>query len=116
VRTESNQHYTYTLQSNSSILRGTQLICQKVGDKIIAIPISRVLSVRNKTDKDQTQTTNIDSNFDSKKATKGEIVKQLDGKLRTYQYQQEILSLETWASYRINRPTAQIQPESAKKA
>jgi hypothetical protein len=53
---------------------------------------------------------------DSKKATKGEIVKQLDGKLRTYQYQQEILSLETWASYRINRPTAQIQLESAKKA
>lgn len=112
MRTENNEHYTYTLQSNSSILRGTQLICQKVGDKIIAIPISRVLSMRNKTDKDQTQTTNIDS----KKATKGEIVKQLEGKLRTYQYQQEILSLETWASYRINRPTAQIQLESAKKA
>lgn len=64
---------------------------------MLARPIAKILSQQPHTD---TETT-TSANLDSKKATKGEIVRQLEGRLRTHQYQKEILGLEHWVEYRV---------------
>lgn len=97
IRTESSEAHTYKLQSTATTLRGTQLLLHRVGDKVFAVPIEKVLAMRNQVERVQGEATSIDS----KKATKGEIVKQLEARLRTYQFQQEVLGTEEWAPYRI---------------
>ena len=69
--------------------------------------------MRAKTESDQTQTTSIDP----KKATKGEIVRQIESKLRTYQYQKEIQGQEEWTEYKISKQQEGqiIQHEEHKK-
>lgn len=97
VRNEEGDTHSIKMQSESVNLRGTQLLLQKVGDKVYAVPIEKVMAMRNYVEKPKGELTNIDS----KKATKGEIVKQIESRLRTYQFQQEVLGGEEWAQYRI---------------
>lgn len=106
VRNEENETHNFKVQSQASTLRGTQLLLQKVGDKVYAVPIDKVLTMRNYVEKPKGELTNIDS----KKATKGEIVKQIESKLRTFQFQQEVLGGEEWIPYRIvKNPNAGIE-------
>lgn len=97
VRTENAEAHSYKLQSAATTLRGTQLLLCKQGDHIIAVPLEKVLAMRNTAERTQGEVSNIDS----KKATKGEIVKQLEARLRTFQFQQDILGTEEWAPYRL---------------
>lgn len=97
VRLDGAEAHTYKLHSAATTLRGTQLLLVKQGDKVVAVPIEKILSMRNQVERQQGEATNIDS----KKATKGEIVKQLEARLRTYQYQQDILGTEEWGPFRI---------------
>ncbi len=87
------------MQSSAIASRGTQLILQKVGDKIIAIPVKRTLAMRPSSETDASEA----QGPDSRKATKGEVVKQLEARLRTYAYQREVLALEPWSNLRLRK-------------
>ena len=99
LKTEDGNPHVYKLQSQASNFRGMQLLCEKVNGKVYAVPIVRNLAMRNTVENERSASAPLDS----KKATKGEIVKQLESRLRTFQFQQEILGLEAWAEYRMNR-------------
>lgn len=109
VKTENSEPHTYKLVSSATTLRGTQLLLCKQGDKVVAVPIEKLLSMRNQVERQQGEIANIDS----KKATKGEIVKQIEARLRTYQYQQDVLGTEEWSQFRIVK-NGQHHPEIKK--
>lgn len=104
VKAEGSDNYKFKLTSKFSNYRGNQFICKKVGDSIVFVPISKSLAVRNALEEEATTQTNIDAS----KVTKGEILKQLEFKLRTHQYQTELLALEPWETYRIDHNPTNI--------
>jgi len=98
-KTEDGSAHTYKLHSQASNMRGLQLLCEKVDGKVYAVPIVRHLAMRNTVESERSASVPLDS----KKATKGEIVRQLESRLRTFQYQQEIMGLEAWVDFKIAR-------------
>ena len=98
-KTEDGSTHAYKLQSQACNMRGLQLLCEKVQGKVFAVPVLRHLAMRNTAESERAASVPLDS----KKATKGEIVRQLESRLRTFAYQQEILGLEAWVDYKLAR-------------
>jgi hypothetical protein len=104
VKADGNDNYKFKLASQYTNYRGNQFVCKKVGDSVVLVPISKSLAVRNAVGEESSTQTNIDAS----KVTKGEILKQLEFKLRTHQYQTELLAMEPWETYRIDQTPTNI--------
>lgn len=98
-KTEDGAPHAYKLHSQACNMRGLQLLCEKANGKVFAVPVVRHLAMRSSGESERAASVPLDS----KKATKGEIVRQLESRLRTFQYQQEILGLEAWVDFKIAR-------------
>lgn len=93
--------YLYTLVSQISNLRGAQYAIRKVQDKLMLLPIERVLTMRRKVDDAGNYKEDTEQDSNALKNIASDQKKQVEAKMRSYKFQKELLETEEWRKYQL---------------